>query len=267
MARPSVVFLMSTSVDGRTALGPGRSQWEELADPRTSMSEGAGEVWKLVEKELMELHNPQAIMLGSASIQKEGDPLKPLEPKVGEAVHLREDHLPEDVVRDLGVRVWLVVPDSRGRLRSGYKGTETPGHHVLHLVTRTTPFVYLAFLRRQKIPYMVAGTVWVDLKLALSRLASELGVRCVLVIGGGRLNGALLRAGLVDEVNVIIRPELIGGTATPTMFDCPDLAADAWPVPLDLVGLERPREQFLWLRYRAAREEHLTKRAPFAGSA
>jgi hypothetical protein len=50
-------------------------------------------------------------------------------------------------------RVWLVVVDGRGRLRTGYKGTESPGNHMLHLVSHGAPAEYLAFLQREKIPY------------------------------------------------------------------------------------------------------------------
>jgi len=253
MARPSVVVLMSASLDGRTALGPGRSQWEEMDDPRGAMSEGAGDAWKVVEKKLIELHEPQVMMLGSASIQKEADPLRPLDPAVGDVSELRRSYLPGEVVQGMGVRMWLVTPDSGGRLRSGYKGTETPGHHVLHLVSETTPVEYLAFLREQRIPYLVSGSDRVDLPLAFERLASELDVMCVLVIGGGRLNGALLRAGLVNEVNVIVRPELIGGTSTPTLFDCRELGPHEWPTRLERISVESVLERFLWLRYRVAR--------------
>jgi len=116
-----------------------------------------------------------------------------------------------------------------------------------------TPAEYLAFLRDRSIPYIVAGGDKVDLPIALERLHAQLDVACLVAIGGGRLNGALLRAGLVDEVNVIVRPELIGGIGTPTLFDCPDLAEDAWPTRLERLAVETVAERFLWLRYGVAR--------------
>lgn len=250
MPRTKVVLLMSTSLDGRTALAPGRSQWEELDDPRSAATEGASKASELAQKKVIDLHRPRAMMLGSASIQKESDPLAPLEP-VGKAPpKLYEDFLPDVIVREAGVRVWLVTADSKGRLRSGYKGTETPGHHSLHLVSWKTPPEYLAFLQGRLIPYLVAGEDRVDLALALEKLFTRLGVQTVLAIGGGRLNGALLRAGLLDEINVVLRPEIIGGTSTPTLFDCPDLVEDEWPVALERVSVEPILDRFLWLRYR-----------------
>ena len=248
--RPQVITLMSASVDGRTALGPGRSQWEELDDPRSRVSEGTSEIWDHVEAVLDTLHTPQVKMLGSESIVKASEPLEPLAPIEGDTEWLYEDYLPEEVIRDAEISVWLVSPDSRGRLRSGYKGTETPGHHSLHLVSRKTPAAYLNLLREQCIPYLMAGLDRVDLPQAVASLGAVLGVRTILSIGGGRLNGALLRAGLIDEINVIVRPELIGGISTPTLFDCADLEAEQWPVRLELIHARQEMERFLWLRYR-----------------
>jgi hypothetical protein len=57
-------------------------------------------------------------------------------------------------------------------------------------------------------------------------------------MAGGRLNGALLRAELVDEVNILFTPRLIGEFDTPALFDSPDLGEDEWPTPLVLVSVE-----------------------------
>jgi 2,5-diamino-6-(ribosylamino)-4(3H)-pyrimidinone 5'-phosphate reductase len=58
----------------------------------------------------------------------------------------------------------------------------------------------------------------VDLSAALAKLA-ELGMRRVLVEGGGSLNFELLRRGLVDEVHVFIAPLIFGGATAPTLAD------------------------------------------------
>ena len=52
----------------------------------------------------------------------------------------------------------------------------------------------------------------VDLADALARLGRA-GARLVLCEGGPSLNGALLRAGLVDELNLTVAPALAGGEA------------------------------------------------------
>jgi len=249
---PKLVVFMSASVDGRTALAPGRTQWEEMDDSRTSAIPNSARVWQELKAHLEDLHEPGARLLGSGSLVSEGDPLPDLPPLATEHSQLQEDSLPPDLTETGEITTWLTVVDSRGRLRSGYTGSENPGQHMLHLVSRSTPLEYLSFLRDKGIPYIVAGTGRVDLRRAMGLLEEKLGVRTILCEGGGTLNGVLLREGLVNELNVLVRPELIGGTRTPTLFDCPDLTLDQWPTPLVLLSAEPLQSGFLWLRYAVA---------------
>ena len=62
------------------------------------------------------------------------------------------------------------------------------------------------------------GDQRVDLTAAMAKLA-DLGLRRVLVEGGGSLNFELLRLGLVDELSVFIAPLIFGGAASPTLAD------------------------------------------------
>ncbi|MEO0433105.1 MAG: dihydrofolate reductase family protein, partial [Cyanobacteria bacterium J06656_5] len=45
------------------------------------------------------------------------------------------------------------------------------------------------------------------------------GVTVVRVDSGGTLNGVLLRAGLVDELHLLVHPTLVGGTSQKTFFN------------------------------------------------
>jgi 2,5-diamino-6-(ribosylamino)-4(3H)-pyrimidinone 5'-phosphate reductase len=66
----------------------------------------------------------------------------------------------------------------------------------------------------------------VDLVGAMRQL-SELGMRRVLVEGGGTLNFELLRHGLVDEVRVYLAPLVFGGATAPTLADGDGLRREA----------------------------------------
>lgn len=252
MQRPKIITLTSPSIDGRVALGPNRTQWDEMADPRNQLSAANPAVWTEVVEELDAIHKPQVKMQGSSSFVLEGQALEPLPEFTGDPQTLRQDFLPEEVVGNPEQRLWLTVVDGRGRMRSGYKGTETPGNHMLHLTSLSAPPEYLHFLREQSIPYLIAGEGRVDLPAVMGKLQAKLGVETVISEAGGRLNGALLRAGLVDEVNLLVRPELIGGTRTPTLFESPDLEPDQAPLPCELVHNRTLDNGFIWLRYAAA---------------
>lgn len=249
MERPHIFVLVSASLDGRMALGPNRTQWEELDDPRNEAPYGGSGIWEDVVNRMYEIHDPQAEMQGSGSFVKEGDELRPLPAFKEDAEALYRDFLPDEVVNRPGHKKWLVVVDSRGRMRSGYKGDEASGSAMLHLVSRATPPAYLAFLQRERIPYLIAGDERVDLPTVMEKLKAKLNVEHLLSMAGGRLNGALLRAGLVDEVNILFTPRLIGGFDTPALFDSPDLEEDEWPTPLALVSVEVRADGNLWVRY------------------
>lgn len=65
----------------------------------------------------------------------------------------------------------------------------------------------------------VSGAEEVDFPAALRWLRREWKVKRLLCEGGGELNNALYRAGLVDELHLTICPRLIGGRAAPTIAD------------------------------------------------
>jgi riboflavin biosynthesis pyrimidine reductase len=246
MSRPRVVIFASASVDGRLTLAPdvllmfGDSRWDAI-----SGSSGAYD-W------LRSTYQPQAFLEGSASLVKSDAEPDPLPSATGDPQALYEDHLPDAVVRRPGQRGWFTMVDSRGRIRWQYKewpDEEWAGWHLLVLVSRRTPAEYLAYLQRETIPYLVAGEERVDLQLALEKLGSQLGVTRVLSTSPGKLGGALLRAGLVDEINVEFLPAIIGGTETPSLFDSPALEPDEWPTRLKLLSTHVQAGGQVWLRY------------------
>ncbi len=251
--RPYLCILVSTSMDGRVSLGPNRTWWDEGADPRNQASDENAAIWQEARESIQRTLKPHGDMQGSGSFVAEGGALTPLPAFEGDPAPLYADFLPDEVMARPKPRSWLIVVDGRGRLRTGYKGTEHPGCHMLHFTSRAAPPEYLAFLQRERIPYLILGERQVDLPLAMARLKADLGVDCLLSTAGARLNGALLRAGLVDEINLILRPEAIGGTATPSLFDGPDLRPDEWPTKFTLISAYVRPSGYVWLRYAVAR--------------
>lgn len=51
------------------------------------------------------------------------------------------------------------------------------------------------------------------------------------------MNASLLREGLVDEVDVVTLPGLVGGTGAPTMMDGPETGWDEDPIGLELLDV------------------------------
>jgi len=252
MRRPRVIVCASASVDGRLTIAPGvlllhgDERWDDLA--------GRDEDAYL---RLIQEYDPQVILEGSGSLVAEGARPAPLPAVDGDVAPLYQGFVPEGLPDRPGHRGWFTVVDGRGRVRGWMKEWPDPqwqGWHGLILVCHATPAAYLAYLRREGIPYMVQGQDRVDLGRALEKLNTRLGVTTVLSTAGGRLNGALLRAGLVDQVDLTLLPALIGGERTPALFDSPDLGPGELPTRLRLVSAQVESSGRVCLRYQVLQE-------------
>ncbi|MDR1196924.1 MAG: dihydrofolate reductase family protein [Candidatus Nomurabacteria bacterium] len=59
----------------------------------------------------------------------------------------------------------------------------------------------------------------IDLNDLFARVKRDYGAENVTIQSGGAMNGALLRAKLIDYVNLVFAPVLVGGKDTPTLID------------------------------------------------
>jgi 2,5-diamino-6-(ribosylamino)-4(3H)-pyrimidinone 5'-phosphate reductase len=168
-----------------------------------------------------------------------------------------EDDEPSDPPRDElddDSRPLLVIPDSRGRVRSWqYLRRQPYWRDTIALCSRSTPETYLDYLKERRIDCIVAGNDHVDLRAALEELNVRHDVQVVRVDSGGTLNGVLLRAGLVDEVSLLIHPCLVGGMTPKSIFRAPDLASADGVIQLRLAHVEQLEGELVWLRYEVVR--------------
>ena len=254
MERPRVVMSVDASADGKVALTrqqiliqqPSGRLWTGMVPPDADPLHG--EFLELVREQ----YECTATLVGSGSLAADYAEPQPLPAFEGDAGGLYADFLPPEITGQASPpRMWFAAVDSRGRIR----WTEQhPGWDVLVLVCRSTPADYLGYLRRQRICYLVSGNDRVDLATALSAMATKLGIRCVLCEGGGGLNGALLRAGLIDELSLTLVPALVGGLGTPSVLDGPPLAVGERPTPLRLLSLHADTAGTVRLRYQVLRD-------------
>lgn len=248
MDRPNVILCVSASIDGRISLGPNRTLMD--LDERDGVL-GTREEWEQFYGSFEARYQPDVYMEGSNMIVKEGSQLRELEPYDGDPGALYEDYLPREVVERPGRKGWLAAVDGRGRLRSGYTGEKD--RPIMHVVAHGVPTPYLWFLRRTGIPYLIAGEERVDLALALKKMQDRLGVKTVLTSSGGRLAGALLKLGLLDEVHIRFNPVIIGGFNTPVLLASPDLEEGEMPVSLQVIDIRTCPDGHIFVGYKVIR--------------
>lgn len=150
-------------------------------------------------------------------------------------------------------RPLLAVPDAKGMVRIWHYIRNWPywRHHIA-LCSKSTPNEYLDYLEKRHIGCIIAGDDHVDLKAALEELNNRYEVKSVRVDSGGILNGVLLRLGLVDEVSVLVHPNLVGGKSPGSIFTADDLTSKEGVLNLKLVHLEKFKNDIVWMRYEVA---------------
>jgi 2,5-diamino-6-(ribosylamino)-4(3H)-pyrimidinone 5'-phosphate reductase len=145
---------------------------------------------------------------------------------------------------------YLVVPDSRGRVRIWHMLRRWPyWGRLIALVSDTTPIDYLEYLGDRNIDFVRKGDDHVDLRGALEELWERYDIRVVRTDSGGTLNGLLLKEGLVDEVSILLNASLVGGKDATSLFKPPPGWTKDDVVKMKLTHVEEMDDDTVWVRY------------------
>ncbi|WP_420132876.1 RibD family protein [Rhodopseudomonas sp.] len=213
--KPHVTCLMASSVDGRTL----HSRWR----PKGT----TGDLFEQVHDEL----GGDAWLIGrvTGSEFAKGQPY----PTGTTQRFPREHWLPKRDADSYGV-----VLDAHGKI--GWGRSDICGDPIVVVLTEQVSDAHLAGLRGEGVGYIFAGQREIDLALTLDILNRELGIERLLLEGGGGTNGAFLRAGLVDELQLILCPAVDGAKGAPSVFDSAEGESEQ-RAPLTAMSLESTR--------------------------
>ena len=205
---PYVRSKLAVSLDGRTALANGASKWITSAAARSDVHR-----WRA---------RSSAVVTGSGTIVDDDPSLD---------ARRDEAQIPEAI----GIKQPLrVVIDARLKMPPSAKTLSLPGE-VLVLTTRALDDPKAEALRAAgaRIDRIAGDAEHCDLRAVIEHLGT-LEVNDVWVEAGAGLNGALLKAGLIDELIIYMAPRVLGATAR-GMFEVPALEslADATQVSFD----------------------------------
>lgn len=179
--RPWVRLKVAASLDGRTALANGESQWLTGEAARRDVHR-----WRA---------RSSAVLTGIGTVLAD-DP----------ALTARLDEAPREPLQPV-----RVIVDSRLRTPSGAKTLALPGRVLVFAGQSDGPRADELAAAGAEIEAVPADPRC-DLSAVLARLAA-LEVNSVWVEAGATLNGALLEAGLVDELVCYYAPQILGDTA------------------------------------------------------
>jgi 2,5-diamino-6-(ribosylamino)-4(3H)-pyrimidinone 5'-phosphate reductase len=164
-----------------------------------------------------------------------------------------ETDAPPPAPGDDDTRPILVVPDSRGRLKTWHYWQRQPyWKDFVSLCTGGTPKEHMAYLDRRGVKTLCTGTERVDLGEALEGLNRAYGVEKVRVDSGGALSSVLLRAGLADEVHLLLHPVLAGGADAKSFFSGPGPEMEGG-LSLSFVGAKTMEGGLVLLSYQVRR--------------
>lgn len=90
---------------------------------------------------------------------------------------------------------------------------------VIVLTTGRASTETLKVLRARANEVRIFGAREIDFRRVLRWLREKWKIKRLLCEGGGELNDALFRAGLVDELHLTICPKIFGGRSAPTVAD------------------------------------------------
>ena len=142
---------------------------------------------------------------------------------------------------------YAIAIDPSGKLQ--WQANAIDGDHIIAVLTEHVPNDYLAFLRDKNISYIFGGKTELDLSVVLEKLAAEFKIKKLLLEGGGKINGAVLAAGLLDEISLLLAPRADGTMGTPTLFDVEQVVPQRHASKLKLLAVEQRTDDILWLRY------------------
>jgi diaminohydroxyphosphoribosylaminopyrimidine deaminase/5-amino-6-(5-phosphoribosylamino)uracil reductase len=190
---PRVISKQAMSLDGRTAMASGESQWITGADARRDVQKLRAE--------------SGAIISGVDSVVQDDSAL---------TVRAGELGLPdaEQIARRQPLRV---VIDGKLRLPASARLLREPGRTIVATIKTNGHDALIA--AGAEILVLPACDGHVDLKALLAHLARE-QINDVLLEAGATLNGAFLRSQLIDECRIYIASVLLGSTARP-LFELP----------------------------------------------
>ena len=153
------------------------------------------------------------------------------------------------------VEVKFVIIDNKPHLNES--GIDYICHWVESLILVTTNKKHIAYSLTDKYDNLdILYYEELDLARLLEDLSSKYNAERLTIQSGGSLNGVFLRNNLIDYVNIIIAPLLVGGKDVPTLIDGEAISHSEELnklKPLELIECNKLDNSYVQLKYKVKR--------------
>jgi len=200
LKRPKIICHMVSSIDGRLLV----DRWSA---PASGVK--AGTLLQHYE-EIGEKFPAEGWIVGRRTMQEIVEGVTRNAKAAG--VHWRETYVGNRKGRHIAVAI-----DPHGKLH--YGKDHVGEDHIVAVLGEQVSDGYLAELRQDGVSYLFAGSDGHDLHRAMEILGATFNIETLLLEGGGRINGAFLKAGLIDEISLLVYPGIDGLSGVPSIFD------------------------------------------------
>jgi riboflavin biosynthesis pyrimidine reductase len=197
--RPRIICHMTSSVDGRQLV----DRWTK---PATGITPA---VLRRHYDEVYRRLDTQGWIVGRKTMRYYAEERSPEGPVY---TGQRENHFADRRGRSLAVGI-----DLHGKLH--YARDEAEGDHLVAVLGDGVSDIYLAELRAVGVSYVFAGERDEGLAQALGAIGDGFQVDSLCLQGGGTINGAFLKAGLIDEISVLVFPGIDGLSGVPSIYE------------------------------------------------
>ena len=226
MKRPVTTLFMLMSVDGKISPGASDDLDADQDFPNIEgLKEGLHQYYEIEQ-------TTDLWSLNTGRVQaKLGVNEKPMPKKTPVSfVLIDNSHLTEH-----GVRYFLALSKQFVLI------TSNPAHPAFHVEADNLGIIFQKSL---------------SLEAALEELYTRYGCERLTIQSGGTMNGLFLRAKLIDYVDIVVAPVLIGGKETSTLIDGPSITSREELSSLGILermSCEALKDSYLRLRYRTIR--------------
>lgn len=132
-----------------------------------------------------------------------------------------------------------------------YTDNKLRGDNILVVLGTNATTDYLGMLEEKGISYIVLSDS-TNLREAMEIIHDRFGINKISLQGGGIIDGAMLAAGLIDELSLVMYPGIDGLTTAPSIFEYLG-ASDEFPAAgqsLELLSADVRYHGVVWLRYK-----------------